>query len=279
MPTTTSLKKLNEIMATLLKAQSFTAALGSIPDDSVWVNTVAGVLNGNALLVVPGVGTNQITVKASAMVLTVTPPATAKLSVLADTGITSVLSIPIAARTDGPNHFFSQAAPFNEGLVLLSGKFNHIYACRDLTKPTQTALGVVSNASEAVPSQPTVVTNIGNGDSTTARLAVCYVDLTGKVTWLKTFPAIFGQVAAVPQDAIPSYIDWTKIASATPTTAIQVVFTFPAGTGTGPIGEACVKLGSDIVAYMPISPQLLKDADIPFVLKWNIMVGEPGAFI
>ncbi len=272
----TPLKKLNDIIATLIKAQSLTASLGSVSNDAVWSQVAPKALNGNSIYILPGPGTNQIVLKASAMVMTVPLAGIIKIEVASDTAITSVTSIPGGARTDGTNYFYSQFVTWNETPVVMSNRFNHIYMVYDVTKTNNMAIGVISNASIADPN-PALLSNLGV--TVSARQAVCYVDATGRVALLNTFPAIFNQTAAVVADAATTYADWAKAPTANVTNAIQAQFTFPAGTGTGSAGELAVKIGADIVAFIAISPQLLKDADVPLVLKWNLMIGEPGAFL
>lgn len=273
----TPLKKLNEIVASLIQTQAFTAALGSLSDDSVWALTAPKALNGNAILIVPG-AVNQVVLKASALVLTVPLAGMVKVEVGSDTAIASVTTMPVGARTDGTNHFFSQFTSWNETPVLIANKFNHVYVVYDASKVNNLAIGVVANASITDPN-PAILTNIGVSGSVSPRQAVCFVDATGRVTLLSTFPGLTGQSAVVAQDAPPSFADWAKSPTALATNVVQVQFTFPAGTGTGSVGEIAVKLGADIVAFLAVSPQLLKDVDVDIVLKWNLMIGEPGSFL
>jgi hypothetical protein len=90
---------------------------------------------------------------------------------------------------------------------------------------------------------------------------------------------MFNTVATVLEDAPTDFADWAGDVTAIPTNVIYNQFTFPAGMGTGSIGELAVKLGPDIIAFLAVSPQLLKDVDVPLVLRWTLMVGEPGAFL
>lgn len=272
----TPLKKLNEVITGLLQAQSYSASISAAGDDAVWATIVPKCLNGNALLTLPGPADNQITLKASAMGMTVPLAGFVKIEVTTDTAIGAVTSIPPGARNDGTNYFFSEFTAWSETAVLLANKFNHIYAVYDVTKPGNMAIGVISNLSASDPN-PALYSNLGV--SVSARQAMCYVDGSGNVTLLQTFPAIFGMAASVNQDAPPAFADWSGASVSPRTNAMTVTFTFPAGTGTGSVGQLAVKLGSDIVAFLPISPQLLKDADVPLVLKWNLMIGEPGAFL
>lgn len=272
----TPLKKLNEVMSGLLQAQSLSASMGSATDDAVWALAAPNIKNGNAMLIVPGPALTQITIKASAIVMTVPLAGFVKIEATLDTAITSVTPIPGGARNDGTNYFFSQFTTWNEAPVLLYNKFNHVYIVYDVTKPNNLAIAVISNNSVADPS-PALYTNLGV--SVSARQAVCFVDSLGRVTLLQTFPAIFGTVATVLADGPTSFIDWAKAPTAINTNALFAQFTFAEGVGTGSVGEFAVKLGSDIVAFLPVSPQLLKDADVPIVLKWNLMIGEPGVFL
>lgn len=272
----TPLKKLNEIVAGLLQPQTFVASLGAATDDAVWALAAPNIKNGNTMLILPGPATNQIVNKASAIVMTVPLAGFVKIEAVADTAITSVTSIPIGARTDGPNYFFSEFTTWNETPVLLASRFNHIYVVYDVTKANNFALAVISNGSAADPS-PALLSNLGV--SVSARQAMCFVGPTGLVTLLSTYPAIFGSAVSVGADAPTAFANWQGASSPTPTNVITTTFTFPAGTGTGSVGQLAVRIGSDIVAFLPISPQLLKDADVPLVLKWNLMVGEPGAFL
>lgn len=272
----TPLNKLNEVITRLLQAQAFTAAIGSVSSDAVWSSAAPKILNGNTIKIIPGPATNQINLKASAIVMTVPLAGLVKIEVASDTAINTSVSIPGGARNDVTNYFFSQFTTWNETPVLLANKFNHVYIVYDVSKANNMAIGVISNASLSDPS-PTLYSNLGI--SVSARQAVCYVNAAGKVTLLKTFPSIFGTAASVNSDAATSFADWAGIVTAIETNAIYVQFTFPAGTGTGSVGQLAVKLGADIVGFLPVSPQLLKDADVPVVLKWTLMVGEPGAFI
>lgn len=272
----TPLKKLNETVAGLLQAQAFAASLGSPTDDVIWASAVPKILNGNSMLVVPGPLATQITVKSSAMVMTVPITGFVKVDNASDQAVTSVSPIPPGARNDVTNYFFSQFVTWNETPVLLYGKFSHIYTVYDATKTGNFAIGIISNASVADPN-PALLTNLGV--SVSARQAVCFVNGSGKVTLLKTFPGIFNTTATVVADAPTDFADWAGDVTAVPTNVIFAQFTFPAGVGTGAVGEFAVKLGPDIVAFLPVSPQLLKDADVPLVLKWTLMVGEPGAFL
>ena len=278
MPTIIPLKKMNEIVAALMHGQSFSASLGSVSNDAVWAAAAPAILNGNTLLTVPGAAANQVTVKASTMVMNVGLAGVRPLPITVDTPITSVTVLPPGARTDGTNYFFSAHDPFNEALVLLAGYYNHIYISWDVSKPTFAALGVIATLTDAVPASSMATIYIGNNSVTSARQAMCYVAANGKALTLNTYPAMFGALASVVQDAPPAYVGWDKSTVSIPSNTIQVQFTFPAGVATGTIGEVSVVLGPDIIAYMPISPQLLKDSDIPFVLTWNLMVGEPAAF-
>lgn len=272
----TPLKKINEVMAGLLQAQSFTASMGSLPDDSVWATAAPKILNGNAILILPGPATNQIVLKASALVMTVPLAGFVKIEVVADFAINGVTSIPVGARNDGTNYFFSEFTTWMETPVMLSGKFNHVYAVYDSAQPGNMAVAVISNNSIADPN-PALLVNLGV--TVSDRQAVCYVGLDGKVTMLQTFPAMFNTVATVVSDAPTDFIDWTQAVNVNRTNAVYAQFTFPAGIGTGAIGELGVKLGADFVAFLAISPQLLKDADVPLVLRWSLMIGEPGAFL
>lgn len=272
----TPLKKLNEVMVGLLQAQSFTASVGSAPDDAVWALATPKIINGNSILILPGPLTNQIVLKASALVMNVPLGGFVKIEVAVDTDVTSTISIPVGARTDGTNYFFSQFTTWNETPVLLANKFNHIYIVYDVSKTNNLAIAVISNNSAADPS-PTLYSNIGV--TVSARQAMCFVDGSGLVTMLQTFPAIFGTAVSIASDAPASFADWDGDATVIQTNALFVQFTFPAGTGTGPVGQLAVKIGANIIAFLPISPQLLKDSDVPLVLKWNLMVGEPGAFL
>ena len=270
------LKKLNEKLAALLQTQSFTATLGTPAGDTLWATAVPNILNGNSILIMPGPASSQITLKASAIVMTVPLAGFIEIRASGDTLVNTSVFPPPGARTDGTNYFFSQFTTWNETPVLLANKFSHIYIAYDVTKPNNMAIGVVSNASISDPGSG-ILSNIGV--TVSARQAVCYVDATGRVTILSTFPGIYGSGASVVADSVPSFIDWAGAVTAIGTNAILVKFTFPAGTGTGAVGEIAVNLGGDIVAFLPISPQLLKDSDVPLVLKWMLMIGEPGAFL
>lgn len=272
----TPLKKINEVIAGLLQDQAFTASMGSVPDDSVWATTTPKVLNGNAILIIPGPATHQIVLKQSAMVMTVPLAGLVKIEATLDFAINGVTSIPVGARTDGTNYFFSEFTTWMETPVLLSGRFNHVYAVYDSAQPGNLAVAVISNNSIADPS-PALLTNLGV--TVSDRQAVCFVNVAGKVTMLQTFPAMFNTVATVVSDAPTDFIDWAQAVSANRTNAIYAQFTFPAGVGTGAIGELAVKIGPDFFAFLAISPQLLKDSDVPLVLKWSLMIGEPGAFL
>jgi hypothetical protein len=272
----TPLSKLNEIVAGLLQAQSFTASLGSVSSDSVWAAAVPNVLNGNALLVQPGPANTQVVVKASAMVMTVPLAGLVQIRAASDVPINSAVTLPIGARTDGTYYYFSQFTTWNETPVLLANKYSHIYVVYDSTKTNNLAIGIVASNSAADPGTGPL-SNIGV--TVSARQAVCFVNSSGEVTLLQVFPAIFNSIASVASDSAASFADWDFNATAVGTNAVQVQFTFPAGTGTGSIGEISVNLGSNLVAFLPISPQLLKDADVPLVLKWTIMIGLPGAFL
>ena len=277
---TTPLKKLNEIIAGLLSGQTYYATLGSVSSDSVWAAAVPKILNGNTLLCAAGPAANQVTVKASSVVLNVSGgPGVRELNVPTNYSITSILT-PGLARNDGTNYFFSQHDPFDEAVVLLAGYYNHLYVCWDTTKGNFTALGVIATPTPAAPSASTVATFISDNSTASARQMMCYVNASGQVTLMQGYPAMFSSLASVAADANPSLVDWKLVAHAgVGTNAFQVIFTFPAGVATGAVGEVAIRLGGDIVAYLPISPQLLKDSDIEFVVKWNVMVGEPGAFI
>jgi len=273
----TPLNKLHEVFARLLKEQTgFTAAIGGVADDILWAQAAPFILNGNTILTVPGPLSNQITLKQSGLIMNVPLAGLVEVRVTSDTAVTSTLSIPVGARTDGPNYFFSQFTTWNEAPVLLSNRYSHVYAVYDVTKPNNMAIGIIANSSISDPN-PGLLTNLGV--SVSARQAVCFVDSLGRVTLLKTFPAIFNQTAAVPSDAPASFADWFKSPSLNNTNVVQVQFTFPDGVGTGSVGQIAVTLSGEIVAFLTISPQLLKDADIPITLKWNIMIGEPGAFL
>jgi len=272
----TPLKKINEVMAGLLQAQSFTASMGSLPDDSVWATAAPKVLNGNTILIQPGPASNQIVLKESALVMTVPLAGFVEIEVVSDFPINGVTSIPVGARNDGTNYFFSEFTTWMETPVMLSGKFNHVYAVYDSAQPGNLAVAVISNNSISDPN-PALLVNLGV--TVSDRQAVCYVGLDGDVTMLQTFPAMFNTVATVVSDAPTDFIDWAQAVNANRTNAIYAQFTFPAGIGTGAIGELGVKMGPDFVAFLAISPQLLKDADVPLVLKWSLMIGEPGAFL
>ena len=268
------LKKLNEIVASLIKTQTFMASIGSVADDTLWAQTAAKVLNGNSILIMPGPGTNQIVLKASAMIMSV--PTLVKVEAGSDTPITSTVTIPPGARNDGTNYFFSRFITWQETPVLLANKFNHVYVGYDANMPNNLAIGVIANASAAEPDGGLLV-NLG--DHVSARQAVCYVDGTGRVTMLGTFPSIFNQTATVPSDTAPSFSDWAKLPTLVNTNVIQAQFSFAEGVGTGSVGQIAIKLGSDIIAFLAISPQLLKDSDVALTIKWNLMIGEPGAFL
>lgn len=272
----TPLRKLNEVVTGLLKPQTFTASLGSATDDAVWATAVPNIKNGNTMLILPGPATNQIVNKASSIVMTVPLAGFVEIKAVVDTAITSVTSIPPGARNDGTNYFFSEFITWGETVVLLSGKFNHIYVVYDVSQANNFALAVISNNSAADPS-PALLSNLGV--TVSARQAMCFVDPTGLVTLLQTYPAIFGTAVSVGADAPTEFADWAGDFTPIPSNVITTTFTFPAGTGTGAVGQLAVRLGGDTVAYLPISPQLLKDADVPLVFKWNLMVGEPGAFL
>jgi hypothetical protein len=272
----TPLKKINEIITGLLQTQSFTASLGSATDDAVWAQAAPNIKNGNAVLIQPGPATNQIVIKASAIVMTVPLAGFVKIETTVDDAITSTTSIPPGARNDGTNYFFSEFTTWNETPVLLSNRFNHIYIVYDTTKTNNFAIAVISNNSAADPS-PALYSNLGV--SVSPRQAMCFVDPTGLVTLLQTYPGFFGTAVSVVADAPTEFANWAGDVATVPTNVITTTFTFPAGTGTGAVGQLAVKLGADIVAYLPISPQLLKDADVPLVFKWNLMAGDPGAFL
>jgi hypothetical protein len=281
MSTTTPLNKLHEVFAKLIQAQTnFTATIGSLSDDTLWGTMTPFILNGNAVKTVPGPAANQLTLKASGLVLTVPLAGLTSIRLASDKALTAVTSIPVGARNDGTNYFFSEFTSFNETPVLLANKFNHIYMVYDVTKTNNAAVGVISNNSVIAPSSA-LFNNLdsNNGDFTTQRQAVCYVNNSGNITLLQTFSSVFNPIVSVPSDTAPSFADWTKNPSAVSTNVIQLQFTFPAGTGTGSVGELAINSGSDIIAFLPISPQLLKDADIALVVKWNLMIGEPGAFL
>lgn len=276
MAATEPLKKLNEVLAKLMKQSTFQAALGSIDDGSLWANTVADIKNGNAMLIIPGPGSAQISIEPSAMIIDRGGFGLAQVKIALSTPIVSVLTPPIGARTDGPNFFFSEFTSFAETVVLLAGKFNHIYSVFDSARPNNMAIACIVSDSATAPITG-LLTNIGVEVS--PRQAVCFVEAAGKVTLLQTFPALFNQTAAQAEDAPASFADWQRALTSVDTNVIKVSFTFLAGTGTGAIGEVAIKIGTDVVGYLPISPQLLKDEDIDMTVNWTIMLGEPGAFI
>lgn len=276
MSTTIPLLKLNEIVAGFLQAQNFTASLGSVSNDTVWATAVPNILNGNAMLVWPGPADTQVTIKASALVMNVPFAGLIEIKAASDAPINTVTSIPIGARTDGTYYFYSQFTTWNETPVLMAGKFSHVYVVYDSSKSNNLAIAVIASDAVTDPGSGPL-TNIGV--SVSPRQAVCFTDNSGNVTLLQTFPAIFNSVVTVASDAAASFADWNANATSTPTNAIQLQFTFPAGVGTGSVGEISVSIGTNIVAFLPISPQLLKDIDVPLVLKWTIMIGQPGAFI
>lgn len=271
-----ALKKINEYLMGLAKAQTgYIAKLGTVGDASLWASIAPDLRNGNALLVQPGPLSNQVSVVAGSMMVdTGFGPAAFQVSL--DYAINGVPTIPIGARTDGTNYFFSSFTSYGETPVLLAGRYNHIYAVYDSGQPGNAAYGVISTTSDTDPS-PSLYSYLGV--VVPGRQAMVLCDASGNPVALQTFPAMWNPVAFVASDAPAAFATWDKQAAGSDTNAISMTFTFPPGTGTGLIGEAAVFVGTTMLGYAAVSPALLKDSDVEFAVNFNLMLGEPGGFV
>ena len=99
-------RKTDEILARLIKGQAFSASIGEVTVPATWATIAPYLKNANSLLVGFGGSDNQIEVTESGLLYTFSTSGTQKLLVSPAKTISSVLSPPPGARTDGTNYFF-----------------------------------------------------------------------------------------------------------------------------------------------------------------------------
>jgi hypothetical protein len=268
----------NLALAGVLKnTTGITCHLGTAVDPVQWSAIAADIKNGNSFLVDVGGTTEEMDIKASSLLYKTDTDVYIPLTVALDKSIPTAITPPPGIRTaTGGEYVMSEVTFWGETIRLIANRYNHLYFIYETTPK----FAVVASTSDAAPDalfntylcpypEQTAILN--------PRQAYCYVDGDAKVTKIITFPRMLNQYATMDADST-SYLDWRKGISTQQTNATQVSFTFNAGDGTGAVDEIGIGIAGKIVAHQPVTPTLLKDADVDLTVLWNTIFGSPADF-